>query len=95
MITVGLIVGSYLISVRKGDMEKLSPYECGFNPFQDSRQEFEVKFYLVGILFILFDLELSYLFPWVLTLEGYGEMMIFLALVTVGFIYEWKKGALD
>ena len=89
-----------LFAAFKPDKEKSSPYECGFEPFQDSRLEFDVRFYLVAILFIIFDLEIMFLFPWAITLGKIGElgfwsMMIFLGLLTVGFIYEWKKGALE
>ena len=80
--------------------EKLSAYECGFEPFEDSRMEFDVRFYLVAILFIIFDLEIAFLFPWAVSLGkigilGFVSMMIFLFILTIGFIYEWKKGALD
>ena len=80
--------------------EKLSAYECGFEPFEDSRMEFDVRFYLVAILFIIFDLEIAFLFPWAISLGnigilGFSSMMIFLFILTIGFIYEWKKGALD
>ena len=82
------------------DPEKLSAYECGFEPFDDSRMEFDVRFYLVAILFIIFDLEIAFLFPWAISLGGIGalgfwSMMIFLGVLTIGFIYEWKKGALE
>lgn len=82
------------------DPEKLSPYECGFEAFSDSRHKFDVRFYLVAILFIIFDLEIAFLFPWAITLGniglfGFWSMMIFLGVLTVGFIYEWKKGALE
>jgi len=95
-----LLVGSYLLAVQQADTEKVSPYECGFNPFEDARHKFDVRFYLVGILFIIFDLEVTFLFPWSVTLSkiseiGFITMMIFLFILTVGFIYEWKKGALD
>jgi len=91
---------SYLIAIQKADNEKVSPYECGFNPFDDARNEFEVRFYLVAILFIIFDLEISFLFPWAISLKcitwsGYLSMFIFLVILTIGFIYEWKKGALE
>ena len=91
---------NYLASPKKPDPEKLSAYECGFEAFDDSRMEFDVRFYLVAILFIIFDLEIAFLFPWAITLGslgalGFWSMMIFLAILTVGFIYEWKKGALD
>ena len=88
-----LFLISYFTSPRKIDPEKISPYECGYNPFEDSRIKFEVKFYLISILFIIFDLEVIYLFPWAVTLSitkyaGFFAMIIFLALLTVGFIYE-------
>ena len=80
--------------------EKISTYECGFEPFSDTRSRFDVRFYLVAILFIIFDLEIAFLFPWALTFKqlgwfGFGSMMVFLGILTVGFIYEWKKGALE
>ena len=95
-----MYIGSYIIALQRGDGEKVSPYECGFNPFDDARHKFQVKFYLVAILFLIFDLEVSFLFPWAVTLRdqgllGYWTMMIFLAILTVGFVYEWKKGALE
>ncbi len=94
------IILNYLLSPKKPDPEKLSAYECGFEPFNDSRMEFDVRFYLVAILFIIFDLEIAFLFPWAISLGkiglfGFMSMMIFLFILTVGFIYEWKKGALD
>ena len=94
------IVLNFILSPKKPDPEKLSAYECGFEPFDDSRIEFDVRFYLVAILFIIFDLEIAFLFPWAITLGnigllGFCSMMIFLFILTVGFIYEWKKGALD
>ena len=90
----------FIVALRRPDKEKLSAYECGFNEFSDARGEFDVRFYLVAILFIIFDLEIAFLFPWSITLGNIGEygfwsMMIFLGILTVGFIYEWKKGALD
>nr|YP_010486779.1 NADH dehydrogenase subunit 3 [Isochrysis galbana]UWI54143.1 NADH dehydrogenase subunit 3 [Isochrysis galbana] len=90
----------YLLSAKTNDKEKLSSYECGFNPFKDSRSEFDVKFYLVAILFLIFDLEISFLFPFVMSLDllnivGIGSMFFFLIVLTIGFYYEWKKGALD
>ena len=99
-LSVGFIVLNYLLSPKKPDPEKLSAYECGFEPFSDSRMEFDVRFYLVAILFIIFDLEIAFLFPWAVSLGkiglyGFISMMIFLFILTVGFIYEWKKGALD
>jgi len=89
-----------ILSPKNPDPEKLSAYECGFEPFEDSRIEFDVRFYLVAILFIIFDLEIAFLFPWAISvgnigLLGFSSMMIFLGILTVGFIYEWKKGALD
>ena len=94
------VVVNFILSPKKPDPEKLSAYECGFEPFQDSRMEFDVRFYLVAILFIIFDLEIAFLFPWAISLGNIGllgflSMMIFLFILTVGFIYEWKKGALD
>ena len=91
---------SYILALQKADGEKVSPYECGFDPFDDARHKFDVRFYLVAILFIIFDLEISFLFPWALTLNqqsifGFVSMFIFLLILTVGFVYEWKKGALD
>ena len=91
---------NYLASPKKPDPEKLSAYECGFEPFDDSRMEFDVRFYLVAILFIIFDLEIAFLFPWAVYLGnigslGFWSMIIFLSILTIGFIYEWKKGALD
>tara|TARA_X000000368_G_C22698816_1_gene565844 strand:+ start:104 stop:472 length:369 start_codon:yes stop_codon:yes gene_type:complete len=99
-LSIGFILINYLFSPKKPDPEKLSAYECGFEPFNDSRMKFDVRFYLVAILFIIFDLEIAFLFPWAISLGqigifGFVSMMIFLAILTVGFIYEWKKGALD
>jgi NADH-quinone oxidoreductase subunit A len=99
-LSVGFIVLNYLFSPKNPDPEKLSAYECGFEAFGDSRMEFDVRFYLVAILFIIFDLEIAFLFPWAVSLEqigslGFWSMMIFLFVLTIGFIYEWKKGALD
>ena len=96
----GFILINYIFSPKKPDPEKLSPYECGFEPFNDSRMQFDVRFYLVAILFIIFDLEIAFLFPWAISLGkigllGFVSMMIFLFILTIGFIYEWKKGALD
>jgi len=100
MLSIGFIVLNLLASPKNPDPEKLSAYECGFEPFNDSRMEFDIRFYLVAILFIIFDLEIAFLFPWAITLGnigifGFVSMMIFLLILTVGFIYEWKKGALD
>ena len=99
-LSVAFIVINFIFSRKKPDPEKLSAYECGFEPFNDSRIEFDVRFYLVAILFIIFDLEIAFLFPWAISLgkigiPGFVSMMIFLFILTVGFIYEWKKGALD
>ena len=99
-LSVGFIVLNYLFSPKNPDPEKLSAYECGFEAFSDSRMEFDVRFYLVAILFIIFDLEIAFLFPWAVSLGkigalGFWSMMIFLFVLTVGFVYEWKKGALD
>ena len=100
LLSAGFIVVNFLFSPKKPDPEKLSAYECGFEPFSDSRMEFDVRFYLVAILFIIFDLEIAFLFPWAISLGNIGlfgfiSMMIFLFILTIGFIYEWKKGALD
>tara|TARA_B100000686_G_scaffold335011_1_gene403062 strand:+ start:139 stop:507 length:369 start_codon:yes stop_codon:yes gene_type:complete len=99
-LSVGFIILNFLFSPKNPDPEKLSAYECGFEAFGDSRMEFDVRFYLVAILFIIFDLEIAFLFPWAISLGnigilGFWSMMIFLFVLTVGFIYEWKKGALD
>ena len=99
-LSVGFIVLNFLFSPKHPDPEKLSAYECGFEAFGDSRMEFDVRFYLVAILFIIFDLEIAFLFPWAISLGnigslGFWSMMIFLFILTVGFVYEWKKGALD
>tara|TARA_B100001250_G_C19471428_1_gene644680 strand:- start:174 stop:542 length:369 start_codon:yes stop_codon:yes gene_type:complete len=99
-LSLGFIILNFLLSPKKPDPEKLSAYECGFEAFSDSRMEFDVRFYLVAILFIIFDLEIAFLFPWAVTLSntglfGFWSMMVFLSVLTVGFIYEWKKGALD
>lgn len=95
-----LVLAPFLIAPSKPDPEKLSAYECGFNAFDDARMKFDVRFYLVSILFIIFDLEVAFLFPWAITLTKTGafafwSMMGFLGVLTVGFIYEWKKGALE
>ena len=107
-ILVGVGVGMLMLTLgrlvapNRPDPEKLSPYECGFEAFEDARMKFDVRYYLVAILFILFDLEVAFLFPWGATLgdlgswsAGFWAMMLFLAILTVGFAYEWKKGALD
>ena len=100
LLSFGFIIANFLFSPKNPDPEKLSAYECGFEPFDDSRMEFDIRFYLVAILFIIFDLEIAFLFPWAISLGkigflGFISMMIFLFILTVGFIYEWKKGALD
>ena len=105
-ILFGLFFGGLLLSVgslvapSKPDPEKLSPYECGFEAFEDARMKFDVRYYLVAILFILFDLEIAFLFPWAVVLPdigaaGFWAMMVFLLILVIGFIYEWKKGALE
>ena len=99
-LSIGFIILNFVFSPKNPDPEKLSAYECGFEPFNDSRMEFDVRFYLVAILFIIFDLEIAFLFPWAISLGtiglyGYISMLVFLFILTIGFIYEWKKGALD
>ena len=99
-LSVAFVVLNFLFSPKNPDPEKLSVYECGFEAFGDSRMEFDVRFYLVAILFIIFDLEIAFLFPWAISLGnlgtlGFWSMMIFLFVLTIGFVYEWKKGALD
>jgi NADH-quinone oxidoreductase subunit A len=105
-ILFGLFLGGVLLTVgrlvspNRPDPEKLSPYECGFEAFEDARMKFDVRYYLVAILFILFDLEIAFLFPWAIVLPeigvaGFVAMMVFLAVLVVGFVYEWKKGALE
>ena len=100
LLSIGFIFLNFVAAPKNPDPEKLSAYECGFEPFDDSRMEFDVRFYLVAILFIIFDLEIAFLFPWAISLGsigllGFSSMMIFLFILTVGFVYEWKKGALD
>ena len=95
-----LLLAAVILAVRNPDPEKVSAYECGFNAFDDARMKFDVRFYLVAILFIIFDLEIAFLFPWAvafgdLTEVAFWSMMVFLAVLTVGFAYEWKKGALE
>ncbi len=95
-----MIIGSYLVGAKQPDPEKLSAYECGFEAFDDARTRFDVRFYLVTLLFIIFDVEIAFLFPWAVTLGkiglyGFWTMMIFLTILTIGFVYEWRKGALD
>ena len=99
-LSTALLVLNYLRSVRHPDPEKLSPYECGFNAFDDTRHRFDVRFYLIAILFIIFDIEIAFLFPWAISLGkigmfGFWSMIFFLSTLTIGFIYEWKKGALE
>ena len=99
-ISVVLLVVPFVIAYKQPDPEKLSAYECGFNAFDDARMQFDVRFYLVSLLFIIFDLEVAFLFPWAVAFHdagtfGFWSMMIFLAVLTVGFIYVWKKGALE
>ena len=99
-IALAMIGGSLLAAKQRPYAEKLSAYECGFEPFDDARRKFDVRFYLVAILFIIFDLEVAFLFPWAISLGdigmfGFLSMLGFLAVLTVGFIYEWRKGALD
>ena len=99
-LSVAFVFLNFIFSPKKPDPEKLSAYECGFEPFNDSRMEFDIRFYLVAILFIIFDLEIAFLFPWAISLGsigllGFTSMMIFLFILTIGFVYEWKKGALD
>ncbi len=104
VIAIGLsfafVVSAFIFGNQRPDSEKMAAYECGFDAFDDSRRQFDVRFYLVAILFIIFDLEIAFLFPWAVALGGIGlfgfwSMMLFLAVLTIGFIYEWKKGALE
>ena len=97
---LALILAAFVVAPSKPDAEKLSAYECGFNAFDDARMKFDVRFYLVSILFIIFDLEVAFLFPWAISLGkiglfGFLSMAVFLGVLTVGFIYEWRKGALE
>ena len=99
-LSIGFILVNFLVAPNNPDPEKLSAYECGFEAFGNSRMEFDVRFYLVAILFIIFDLEIAFLFPWAISLGnigavGFWSMMFFLGVLTIGFIYEWKKGALE
>ncbi|MBC7431284.1 MAG: NADH-quinone oxidoreductase subunit A [Rubritepida sp.] len=99
-IAFAMVGGAMLVARQKPNPEKLSAYECGFEPFDDTRRRFDVRFYLVAILFIIFDLEVAFLFPWAVSLgqigwTGFLSMMGFLGVLTVGFVYEWRKGALD
>jgi len=99
-LTIAMVAGSYILAKQRPDTEKDSAYECGFEAFEDTRNRFDVRFYLVAILFIIFDLEVAFLFPWAVSLGkigvfGFWSMMVFLAILTIGFIYEWRKGALE
>ncbi len=105
-LVIGFLLGGIMIGLglvlapRRPDKEKLSAYECGFEPFEDTRMKFDVRYYLVAILFIIFDLEIAFLFPWAVVLEeiglfGYLAMVLFLGILVIGFVYEWKKGALE
>lgn len=100
VIGLALLVAPFLLAFQNPDPEKLSAYECGFNAFDDARMKFDIRFYLVAILFIIFDLEVAFLFPWAIGFSavgtfGFWSMMTFLAVLTVGFAYEWRKGALE
>ncbi len=100
LIGLALLVAPFIIAFRDPDPEKLSPYECGFAPFDDARMKFDVRFYLVSILFIIFDLEVAFLFPWAVVFGdigwfGFWSVMVFLGVLTIGFVYEWRKGALE
>ncbi len=97
---IGPVVAGFILAPNKPDSEKLSPYECGFEAFEDSRMKFDVRYYLVAILFIIFDLEIAFLFPWAVVMEelgmfGFMAMLMFLGILVIGFIYEWNKGALE
>ena len=99
-IGLALLVAPFLIAIKNPDPEKVSAYECGFEAFDDARMKFDIRFYLVAILFIIFDLEVAFLFPWAVAFRdvgwfGFWAMMIFLGILTIGFIYEWRKGALE
>ncbi len=100
VIGLALMIAPFLVAVRNPDPEKVSAYECGFNAFDDAHMKFDVRFYLVAILFIIFDLEVAFLFPWAVAFKeigafGFWSMMVFLGVLTIGFIYEWRKGALE
>lgn len=100
LLSIIIIILSVVAAVRNPEIEKVSAYECGFHPFEDSRGQFEVRFYLVAILFIIFDLEIMFLYPWIvvyyeLSLYAFSLMLLFLFILLLGFVYEWKKGALD
>ena len=99
-IGLALLIAPFIVAYKQPDSEKLSAYECGFAAFDDARMKFDVRFYLVSILFIIFDLEVAFLFPWAVAFKqvgvfGFWSMMVFLAVLTIGFIYEWRKGALE
>jgi NADH-quinone oxidoreductase subunit A len=99
-LSLAMVLASFVVARQNPNSEKLSPYECGFDPFGDARIRFDVRYYLVAILFIIFDLEVAFLFPWAVSLGdigafGFWSMVVFLAVLTVGFIYEWRKGALE
>ena len=99
-VSVAMVAASFLVARQRPDSAKLSAYECGFEPFEDARIRFDVRYYLVAILFIIFDLEVAFLFPWAVSLAdigafGFWSMVVFLAVLTIGLIYEWKKGALE
>lgn len=99
-LSVVIVAASYIVARQRPDSEKVSAYECGFEAFDDARSKFDVRFYLVAILFIIFDLEVAFLFPWAVSLGeigvfGFWSMVVFLGILTIGFIYEWKKGALE
>jgi NADH-quinone oxidoreductase subunit A len=100
LIGLVLLIAPFIVAYKNPDPEKVSTYECGFDPFDDARMKFDVRFYLVSLLFIIFDLEVAFLFPWAVAfhqigLFGFWSMIVFLGVLTVGFIYEWKKGALE
>jgi NADH-quinone oxidoreductase subunit A len=100
VIGLALLIAPFIVACKNPDPEKLSAYECGFDAFDDARMTFDVRFYLISILFIIFDLEVAFLFPWAITFGrlgwfGFWSMMVFLAVLTIGFIYEWRKGALE
>ena len=100
LIGLALLVAPFIVAFKNPDPEKLSAYECGFDAFDDARMQFDIRFYLVAILFIIFDLEVAFLFPWAVAfgkigLFGFWSMMVFLTVLTVGFVYEWRKGALE
>ncbi len=99
-LAAAMVIASYVVARQRPDSEKVSAYECGFEAFDDARSKFDVRFYLVAILFIIFDLEVAFLFPWAVSLGeigvfGFWSMVVFLGILTIGFVYEWKKGALE